>query len=56
MENQEITIKLTVEKWNVVMGALGKMPFEQVVGVVNEIKAQADPQLAANAASGQTPQ
>lgn len=46
MENQKVSVALTVAEWNVVMGALGKMPFEQVVSVVNQIKEQAEPQLA----------
>mgnify|MGYP006275936661 CR=1 FL=1 len=42
---EKITITLTVNEWNVIMGALGKAPFEQVVNVVNQIKEQADPQM-----------
>lgn len=44
---------MTVNDWNVVMGALGKMPFEGVVSVVNQIKEQAEHQMkpAAEAAS-----
>lgn len=49
----KVTITMTVNDWNVVMGALGKMPFESVVSVVNQIKEQAEPQMkpAAEAAS-----
>ena len=46
MENQKVSVTLTVAEWNVVMASLGKMPFEQVVSVVNQIKEQAEPQLA----------
>lgn len=45
MENQKVSVTLTVSEWNIVMGSLGKMPFEQVVSVVNQIKEQAEPQL-----------
>ena len=45
MQNQKVNVTLTVAEWNVVMGALGKMPFESVVSVVNQIKEQAEPQL-----------
>lgn len=45
MDNQEITIKMTVEKWNVVMQALGNMPFVQVNNIIAELKSQADSQL-----------
>lgn len=41
----EITIKLTVEKWNVVMQSLGNMPFAQVAELINEIKTQAGEQM-----------
>ena len=46
MDSQKVTVTLTVAEWNIVMGALGKMPFESVVSVVNQIKEQAEPQLA----------
>lgn len=46
MENQKVSVTLTVAEWNIVMSSLGKMPFEQVVSVVNQIKEQAEPQLA----------
>lgn len=45
MNNKEVTIKLTVDKWNVVMHALGERPFAQVASLIQEIKTQADPQV-----------
>jgi hypothetical protein len=42
---EKVTITLTVNDWNIVMGALGKMPFEQVLNVVNQIKDQAESQM-----------
>lgn len=34
------TLSLTAEQINVVFAALGKLPFETVFGVINEINAQ----------------
>lgn len=45
MDEKEVTITLKVSQWNIVMSALGKAPFENVVNVVNDIKVQADAQL-----------
>jgi hypothetical protein len=42
---EKITITLAINDWNIVIGSLGKMPFEQVVNVINEIKVQAEPQV-----------
>jgi hypothetical protein len=42
---EKLSITLTVNEWNVIMASLGKMPFEQVVNVVNEIKKQAEAQM-----------
>lgn len=47
MENEDISITLKVSQWNSVMQALGNMPFAQVVGVIQEIKTQADREMAA---------
>jgi len=51
MENEKLTVTLTVAQWNIVMQALGERPFAQVAGVIQEVKTQADAQLAGNAAS-----
>lgn len=37
--------KLTLEEANMVLGALGKQPFEVVAKLINNIQAQAQPQL-----------
>ena len=37
--------KLTLEEANMVLGALGKQPFEQVAKLINNIQTQAQPQL-----------
>lgn len=42
---EKITITMTVNEWNIVMQALGNMPFSQVNSVINEIKVQAESQM-----------
>lgn len=41
-----LKFELTVEEANVVLAALGKMPYEQVVSVIVKIRDQAQAQLA----------
>lgn len=53
MENQELTIKLTVPQWNVVMQALGEIPLKNGIEVFNAIRSQADAQLSAPANEAQ---
>lgn len=48
---EKIEITLTVNEWNVVMSALGKMPFEQVVSVISQVKEQAEKQINASTVS-----
>ena len=43
--NNELTLKLSLEKMNTVMAALGRMPFEQVFQLVGEINQQLQPQV-----------
>ena len=50
MENQKVSIELTINEWNVVMNALGSRPFSEVVNLIGEIRKQADTQLAATPA------
>lgn len=42
---QEIQLKLTVDETNLVLNALGNMPFTQVYQLVNKIQQQASEQL-----------
>lgn len=42
----EVTIKLPVEQWNVVLQALGSQPYERVQGLIAELQRQAGPQVA----------
>ena len=37
--------KLTLDEANMVLGALGKQPFELVAKLINNIQTQAQPQL-----------
>jgi len=40
-----IDLTLSIEQVNVIMGMLGRQPYEQVEGLIAEIRAQAIPQL-----------
>lgn len=50
---EEISIKLPVNAWNVVMQALAKRPFEEVSDLLAEIKKQGDAAVAANTAGAE---
>lgn len=43
-------LKLTLDEINLVMGALGNMPYAQVASLVNKISEQVKPQLQAQPA------
>lgn len=45
--NQPIALSLTLDKINVILGALSKMPFESVAGLITEIQQQAHGQILA---------
>jgi len=45
VENQPISITLTVAQWNVVMSALGELPLKASVDVFSAIRTQADAAL-----------
>jgi hypothetical protein len=45
MEDQKLTIELTVAQWNGILAILGQRQFTEVAGVIGEIKNQADWQL-----------
>jgi hypothetical protein len=40
-----LTINLTVDEINYILATLAQRPFGEVVNLVNNIKAQAEPQL-----------
>ena len=42
-----IKIELTVDECNMILRTLGKHPFEDVVALINKIKQQGEPQVAA---------
>ena len=43
--NDNLTLSLSIEKMNVIMAALGRMPFEQVFQLIGEINGQLQPQV-----------
>lgn len=38
-------LKLSLQEVNTILAALGKAPFEQVAGLIGNIRGQAEPQL-----------
>ncbi len=48
MENKEITLTLSVNEVNNVLGALGKGPYEVVEPIIAKIREQAMPQVQEN--------
>jgi hypothetical protein len=44
-----MTLELTLEQINIIMGALGNAPYVQVAAVIAEIQKQAAPQIKAPA-------
>lgn len=50
MEN--VNLSLNVNQLNVILGALGKAPYEAVFGLVEEINKQVIPQLQAQRPEG----
>lgn len=48
MENENVTITLTVAQWNAMLGALSTVPFnvyQQVSSVIDNLRLQAAPQI-----------
>jgi len=50
MDQTNVNIAMTVANWNVVMAALGNMPFKDVADIIMAIKTQAETQLAPKSA------
>ena len=50
-----IKLELTVEEANMILRVLGKHPFEEVVALINKIKQQGEPQVAAMQQPEQAP-
>lgn len=42
-----IKLELTIDETNLILRTLGKHPFEEVVALINKIKGQGEPQVAA---------
>jgi hypothetical protein len=42
-----IKLELSIDECNMILRVLGKHPFEEVVAVINKIKAQGEPQVQA---------
>jgi len=42
-----IKLELSIDECNMILRVLGKHPFEEVVSVINKIKQQGEPQVAA---------
>lgn len=40
-----LNFELTLDEANLVLGALGKAPFDQVAGLITKMREQAQPQL-----------
>jgi len=52
MENEMISVTLTVAQWNAILGALSTAPFQivnQISEAVNALQVQAGPQVEASA-------
>ena len=49
-----IKLELSVDECNMILRVLGKHPFEEVVSVINKIKAQGEPQVVAMAEAAKT--
>jgi hypothetical protein len=48
MENENVTVTLTVGQWNAILGALSTAPFQvvnQISEAVNALQVQAGPQV-----------
>ena len=46
MDQTSVNIAMTVANWNIVMKALGELPFKDVADIIMIIKTQAEAQLA----------
>lgn len=51
--NTPITLNVTVDITNAILGALSAQPYERVAGIIANIQQQATPQVAASQAPAQ---
>ena len=49
-----IKLELSIDECNTILRVLGKHPFEEVVALINKIKQQGEPQVAAMEAAAKT--
>lgn len=47
-ENQKIRLELTIDEINLIVNALGQLPYVQVVNILNNISKQAESQFRVN--------
>ena len=47
-ENQRVHLELTIDEMNLVLNALGQLPYVQVVNILNNISKQAESQFKVN--------
>ena len=45
MEQTNVTVTLPVVQWNIVLKALGELPFKESADIINTIRTQAEAQL-----------
>ena len=45
MNDKEINLKLTAQEANMILGALGNIPYAQVFSLIAKIQEQAKPQV-----------
>lgn len=44
-ENKIIKTELTLQEWNMIIGALVHRPFQEVAGIINKLNGLIQPQL-----------
>jgi len=47
-ENQKVRLELTIDEINLILNALGQLPYVQVVNILNNISKQAEAQFRVN--------
>lgn len=51
MDNNKVTVTLTVAEWNVILNVLGKQSYVEVAGIIQSMNDQAKEQLVAPSVS-----
>lgn len=55
LDNETLSLELTVAEVNVVLRSLGKHPFEEIAALINKIKAQGEVQVRQIVEAAQAP-